>query len=522
MPFPVEQLFDGQRKIVSVKMDDPASKAFGLMTEHDYSQLPIVDQDDHPLGMVTYESILRGMRNFDVRIEELSVRDVKINVPTFNLEDDLFDLLDQLKLKNAVLIVDPAYCLTDIVTSYDTTEYFRERTENIMRVEDIETMIKEFIRLAFSDSKNELDVEALNSAIIHICKYKLNGAKTLSFEELTLSDYINLFLYHKTWNVLEPVFNKSNRFLRNLLDSVRKTRNDLAHFRNEITIEQQDKLIHCSAWLSDHLEEWENSREALLFSELINQESKTEQKSDSRLSSRYDLLADYLLEQPGSIDRLKLSFDEIEVIIGGALPASAYHHRTWWANDAIGHTQANSWLEVGWRTSYVNLSEKHVTFVRIKDREKAYINFFSELLKELSKNTGFPLRTVSPDGTNWMVVSILPSNGQGFASFTFSFSRNKQFRVELYIDTYEQKSSKKVFDILQKNKEKYEKELGEISWERINDKRASRIAIYHNGQITDSKETLADLRSWAAVMMVRFYEVFAADVKNAVDMVMNP
>jgi len=58
-----------------------------------------------------------------------------------------------------------------------------------------------------------------------------------------------------------------------------------------------------------------------------------------------------------------LMYEEIENILGFALPKSAHDHRQWWENGG-GHTQANSWLNAGWKVEDVYLG-KHVTFIKI-------------------------------------------------------------------------------------------------------------------------------------------------------------
>lgn len=62
-------------------------------------------------------------------------------------------------------------------------------------------------------------------------------------------------------------------------------------------------------------------------------------------------------------ERVELTFEEIEEIIPGRLPASAHEHRAWWANTAKNHTQAQEgWLGVGWEVQDVDLDEQTVTF----------------------------------------------------------------------------------------------------------------------------------------------------------------
>jgi hypothetical protein len=540
MPFPVKQLIENQGKLICVKKDDLASFAFNLMIDNDFSQLPVVDADDRPSGMVTHERILRVMRIFNTHMDKLHVKDVLIEAPVFSLEDDLFDLLDQLKTTNAVLILDPEGILQGIVTSYDATEFFRRRTENLMRVEDIESFLKDFIRQSYTDDDGELDEVNFSLAVEKICnsREKGNDIKEKSFEKLTLWEYIQLLFFNHTWNVLNPIFDISKESLRNLLENIRKTRNDLAHFRNEISPEQQEQLKFCVDWFSQRQEEWDKLRQDSLyqkvFKELIAAKDVQQKENinnegisppdlpplmileqDGPHDSRYSPIADFLLSQPGNIPQIRQSYDELEVIIGGSLPDSARSHRSWWSNDTSGHTQAQSWLEAGWRTSYINMSDGLVTFVRIKEREKAYIGFFSLLLSELKKEKDFPIKTVSPDGASWIIVSSLPNPGQSFAQFSFSFTRDKRFRVELYLDTYNQITTKKVFDDLFINKQKYENELGIISWERIDQKRASRIAIYHPGQIMDSIDKLTKLRHWSVNKMVHFYKAISGDVQQS-------
>jgi len=47
--------------------------------------------------------------------------------------------------------------------------------------------------------------------------------------------------------------------------------------------------------------------------------------------------------------------------------------------------------------SYLSMTSQHVTFARIREREKAYIDFFSALTKDLARVPAF-LKVPSPDG----------------------------------------------------------------------------------------------------------------------------
>jgi YD repeat-containing protein len=59
-----------------------------------------------------------------------------------------------------------------------------------------------------------------------------------------------------------------------------------------------------------------------------------------------------------------MTFQQIEAVIGGALPASARRHRPWWANDARGHAHALAWLGEGYRTEEVDMEGERLIFAR--------------------------------------------------------------------------------------------------------------------------------------------------------------
>ncbi|HET9732037.1 MAG TPA: hypothetical protein VFP54_05120 [Acidimicrobiales bacterium] len=80
--------------------------------------------------------------------------------------------------------------------------------------------------------------------------------------------------------------------------------------------------------------------------------------------SRYDVLRTYLSGR--SEPQVRLSFVDIEGIIGQPLPASARRHRAWWANEQSGsHVHARSWLEANprRRTANVDLDGETVDFI---------------------------------------------------------------------------------------------------------------------------------------------------------------
>lgn len=85
--------------------------------------------------------------------------------------------------------------------------------------------------------------------------------------------------------------------------------------------------------------------------------------TSSERTSRYDPLRLYLIDRAEPV--VRLTFAEIERILGVALPRSARQYRPWWANEEAGtHVHARAWLDAGRRTANVDLNAETVEFVR--------------------------------------------------------------------------------------------------------------------------------------------------------------
>jgi hypothetical protein len=77
--------------------------------------------------------------------------------------------------------------------------------------------------------------------------------------------------------------------------------------------------------------------------------------------TKYTPLANHLAAL--SAPKWVATFDEIEAILGFALPRSAHLYPAWWANQTTpGHSQNQGWRPVRWRTADLDLAGKKVTF----------------------------------------------------------------------------------------------------------------------------------------------------------------
>lgn len=544
---------------VTMTLDQPVKKALRRMIEHDFSQLPIVDDAKYPIGIVTSDSILKALSNYGVSLDGIRIRHAMISDPhCVNENIDLLDLFDNMQ-DGYVLVISDENVLVGIVTTYDTTAYFRQRAQDILLVENIENTLKDFVQATFGtdpqgEEKLESCIQSMTNASMALQHRFANGLRAylkeaengqsisvdddlvneiferylddkrepVTFDELTLSNYIDLFLYKDYWPRLEEIFELEKGAVKHLLDSVRLTRNDLAHFR-DITHDQSSQLRDCYDFLIGHQEAVnhafaltdETGVEEAGGADATVQEDEIERAEISPLAdeplpgeSKYAALAIWLQSQPPEKHLRKPTFSKIEEIIGGKLPESAYKHRAWWANDSVGHSQSKQWLDVGWRVASVNMTKQVVRFARIKERQRAYIEFFSRLVDRLNEEEGFEEKQALPDGANWLYIKTVFIQGRTVASFNFAFGRQNIFRVEFYIDSGDQSLNKQLFDALHRSRPQIEDQLGhELSWQRLDSKRASRVAWNFEGHITDDEPQLEELREKATMAMVRLSQV---------------
>jgi CBS domain-containing protein len=601
MPAQVADLIRDKALPIRTRREESIAQVLSLMIEHDYSQLPVVDEANKPVGLVTSDSILRALHHFGVTTDKLFVRDAMVKKPSeYYAEDDIFDLLDDLEQGDAVHIVDIKGILIGIVTTYDTTAYLRQRSQDIMYVRDVEEMVKSYTNQAFLDTTGNIDIQKQKDAITEITpsnnhlrgkfsqavkKYlgqcghqdQLNNTvlkdafdthlferqTPKAFDRLTLNEYIELLTHQSRWSTYSEVFSLDRDAVRRLLMAVRQTRNDLAHFRDDISAQQRQELIFAKEWLARYesaiVKAFAPSTPTLTTDVVVmadpplnnpseagattnssstsNNEPSVESTSDEfedeiapideildNIEGRYAPLTQHLQRQRRNIERITLSFKEIDELLGEyGLPDSARRYRTWWANDSVSHSQSQQWLNAGWRVAGINMSDERVTFARHKERERLYIDFFSALLKELrSSPQGENYLQVSPHGQSWIGVASIIYQGHRVASFNFSFTQTRRFRVELYIDTGEQAANKQVFDALLSQREAIEAEFeGELSWERIDDRRGSRIARYYPGTITDSAGSLQTLRTRVVLAMNRLRRVLTPRIETVLPKILS-
>lgn len=143
-----------------------------------------------------------------------------------------------------------------------------------------------------------------------------------------------------------------------------------------------------------------------------------------------------------------------------------------------------------------------------KDKYRAYFQSLIDELREVHKFTN--ARAGQPQ--NWYTFS---SENSRVFRYSTSFAQGGRVRVEAYIDCGDKTQNEKLFDCLLAEKDSIEAEFGSVlSWERLDSRRACRVAIYKDGDIDVESEVLADIKKWTIENLLKFKAVFAERVKR--------
>ena len=222
---------------ISVKRDSTLEKAYHLMWKNEYSQLPVMNDDRNVLGLITWQSIAKGLITNKT---SKSVKDFMTN--EFTILDEttpIFDAIKEVIKVGVVFVRSSDNKIKGPITPSDLNEQFIEQIEPYILLEQIEN----YIRLILH---NKIVLEELQKLI----KINEEDRAISSLSDMTFGGYIRVLQNHEMWNILGLPFDKAD--FENDLHAVRKIRNDVMHFHPDgISPNELDILRRISKFLMD-------------------------------------------------------------------------------------------------------------------------------------------------------------------------------------------------------------------------------------------------------------------------------
>jgi CBS domain-containing protein len=502
MLFSISELIDEHEELLCVQKETKIHDALTLMVENDFSQLPIIDENNHLTGVITEQSILHTYLSVgnSVSLFDLDVTNCQTDPITIHHEASIFEALELLEKTYAVIVIEHKEPV-GIITDYDTTTFFRNYSEGLITIQGIELTLRKYIESILSNDK--LMQAALTKAF---GMDRIDHTKTAKeYDELSFGDHIQLIISEDNWGRFEEFFAPKKMF-SSFMGEVRDIRNKIAHFRGQLEAIETTKLNQAKNWLYSRPKiNIDNDVPSFAFASLPPIENRDE--SEIR-HGKYFPIQEMLSENRGEIKLVNISFDSLENLLGQPLPESARKHRAWWGNH-FGNSQAKSWLKAGWLVDDVDLNDGYVMFRQ--SRSAYYPAFFESLLKSFKDKRPGVTRAGKVSLNNWF---SFPSGISGF-SYGWALPRSPDLRVEIYIDHGNERRNKEIFDELIKQRNEIEEIIGaSLHWDRLDTKRACRISISKPFDVENPDDDRKSVKNWGVDMMLKFMDVFQPRIRN--------
>ena len=155
------------------------------------------------------------------------------------------------------------------------------------------------------------------------------------------------------------------------------------------------------------------------------------------------------------------------------------------------------------------------TQTKLQNRHIIRTDFWKFLLEKINSKSNL-FQNISPSKNNWI------GTGSGVRGVPYNFVVSGQYaRVELYIDRGDKEENKQVFDYLFEKKDEIESQFGNtLTWERLDDKRASRIKYETQGNIFD-KEQWEAMANFMVNAMINFENTLKSHMLKVNDALKN-
>ena len=241
----VNRIVPEDQKVLTIPPATKAGDALKLMAEHHYSQLPVV-AGNSVLGMFSYRSFALGASAIQGQREapeELPVDEFLKKIPFARITDEFGPLIGDLEMYDAVLVGDPER-LQCLLTPMDVLCYLYRVASAFVLLEEIELALRALIRRAVTEE--EL-ADCIKASLSH--QYAEGKKLPTRLEEMTFNDYRQVVCHGDNWDKFEPAFGGTRERTGARLKPVCDLRNDVFHFRREITLEDHQTLADCRDWL---------------------------------------------------------------------------------------------------------------------------------------------------------------------------------------------------------------------------------------------------------------------------------
>jgi len=257
----INRIIPQDQTLLVVSPDRKVRDAVALMRRHGYSQIPVVGKGE-VLGVFSYRSFAQGAASATLdewTKQKCSPGDLQVDEFLERFEfaritEEMSRVFDSMDRDNGVLIGTPER-LIGILTPMDFLRYLHRVASPFVMVSEIELALRALIRTALTPDQ----IAAASRRVLAVA-YGSEDKAPILLEEMTFDNYQSLVAHGDTWGGLEPVFGGTRTRASAKLKAVGAIRNDLFHFKREITLQDHETLAFHRDWLLSKIKQAESHR----------------------------------------------------------------------------------------------------------------------------------------------------------------------------------------------------------------------------------------------------------------------
>jgi predicted transcriptional regulator len=258
----INRIIPQDQVVLSVPPTCGVREAIALMQKHGYSQVPVMEEGE-VLGVFSFRSFARKAAHStldELNKEKCAPGDLTVDEFLERFEfarvteemDRVFDAMDR---DNGILVGTPER-LIGVLTPMDFLRYLYQVASPFVLVSEIELALRALIRLGLSE-------EQIGAAAKRCLAAGYGEDKVpATLEEMTFDNYHLLISHGDNWGQFEPLFGGTRTRTSAKLKEIGAIRNDLFHFKREITIRDHQTLADHRNWLLYKIKQAEVHRKA--------------------------------------------------------------------------------------------------------------------------------------------------------------------------------------------------------------------------------------------------------------------
>jgi len=245
----INRIIPANQQLLTISPESTVRDAIALLRYHSYSQVPVIAGGE-VLGVFSYRSFAQKAATStwqEVSQQKCAPGDLAVEECLERFEfarvtEEMRQVFDAMDRDNGVLIGSPEK-LQGILTPMDFLRYLYKVASPFVLVSEIELTLRALIRLAVCQE------ELVECAIRSLAQLYGPEKVPRTLEGMTLDNYGALISHGENWPKFEPFLGGNRTRTAAKLKQICGLRNDLFHFKREITLQDHETLSDHRNWL---------------------------------------------------------------------------------------------------------------------------------------------------------------------------------------------------------------------------------------------------------------------------------